>query len=82
MVEFDLDQPLEYAIKKIQEFASEANRPLEIDQMTSEQLVEEKVCVKRQLRHFDTAFKAKYGFEVCPKLVLFYTFTINSLIFI
>ena len=59
--DFDLDKPLEYAMNKIKSLGKEAGRSFEIDKMNEDQLIEEKVCVKRELRHFDLAFNAKYN---------------------
>jgi hypothetical protein len=63
--EFDLDAPLEFATQIIVDMAAAAGRPMDISLMTPEQQRDEKIAVKRQLRNFDFAWKAKYGVLVC-----------------
>src|SRR3990167_820448 len=71
VVEFDLENPLTYAMKALHELAVQSGRGFDIAQMSIPQLIDEKVHVKRQLRYFDNAFKAKHGSEVHITLLLF-----------
>ena len=62
--EFDLSNPLEFAVNKLKAIAEEQSRPFDIansDSLTPQQRIQEKNTVKWQLRNFDLAFQARYG---------------------
>ena len=59
--EFDLSEPLQFSLQILSIARAESNRPEDINMMTPDQLLSEKVIVKRQLRIFDTTFKSKFS---------------------
>ena len=59
--DFDLEKPLEFATRVIDQQRQLFGWPVELSKMSPQQLKEEKAFVKKQLRNFDLAFQAKTG---------------------
>ena len=66
--EYDLSNPLEFAINKLKAIAEEQSRTFDMsnyDSLTPQQKIQDKNAVKWQLRNYDLAFQARYGHLVC-----------------
>lgn len=59
--EFDLENPLDFAIGKLKQIYHKESRPFNLDQMNPAQRKQERADIKWQLRNYDLAFQARYG---------------------
>jgi len=59
--DFDLENPLSYATRKLKRIHAETQRPFDLKQMDAAQRQAERACLKYQLRNYDLAFQNRYG---------------------
>ena len=64
VVEYDMSRPLAYATRQLERMRTAAQRPSDTDNMSPQQVREEKAAVKRVLRNFDIAYKSLHGSSV------------------
>ncbi len=55
---------IDIALLRLEEARRSLGRPEELHLMTTDQLLEEKVDIKTELKEYDTTFLKKYGFMV------------------
>ena len=69
--DFDLENPLSYATRKLKRIHAETQRPFDLKQMDAAQRQAERACLKYQLRNYDLAFQNRYGHFVGFALLLY-----------